>query len=249
MFDTHVTVVGTVTTAPEWRRVQKTGAIVTSFRVASHSRRFDRTKEQWIDGPSLRLRVHCWRRLAEGVSASVMVGDPVVVYGRISTRDWKTEQGEARVSYEIEADSIGHDLSRGQARFQRYKPEMTSVVEDPDTEGRVNGEVSENLHSTGAAPVYQRDESFDDFAFSDDFSLDVAPGESRGPTAGRADGGRPEPDDDRRDSGSDSGSEDDLDGEATDGEAMDGEATNGAATGPGGSSGRSSRRGRAPVPA
>ena len=42
MFDTPVTVVGNVLTAPEWRRTTITGTFVVTFKVASTSRRFDR---------------------------------------------------------------------------------------------------------------------------------------------------------------------------------------------------------------
>ena len=84
-----------------------------------------------------------WRRLAEGVAASVIVGDPVIVYGRIYTRDWKDENGNTRISYEMEAYSIGHDLARGRARFFRSKAVPgTSAVEDSEAEALVGGELS-----------------------------------------------------------------------------------------------------------
>ncbi len=50
MFDTYVTLVGNVLTAPEWRRTTNTGTLVASFRVASTARRFDRDNSRWVDG-------------------------------------------------------------------------------------------------------------------------------------------------------------------------------------------------------
>ena len=79
--------------------------------MASTARRLDRANGDWVDGNSLRVRVNCWRRLAEGVASSVMVGDPVVVVGRLYTRDWIDEDGQRRVMYEMEAVAVGHDLS------------------------------------------------------------------------------------------------------------------------------------------
>jgi single-strand DNA-binding protein len=144
MFDTHVTVVGTALNKPE-KKILKNDALVSTFRVASRARRFDREKEQWVDGPSFRVRVNCWRRLGEFVHSSIIAGDPVVVYGRIVTRDWKTDQGEVRLAYEVEADAVGHDLTRGQSTFQRWRPEpFGTVVEDADSEARVNGEPAES---------------------------------------------------------------------------------------------------------
>src|SRR5215831_11447042 len=140
MFDTYVTVVGTVLHQPDKRVTNTTNALVSTFRVATHPRRYDPKLAQWVDAPSLRIRVNCWRRLAEHVAACVATGDPVIVYGRISTREWKTETGETRVSYEMDADNVGHDLSRGMAQFTRARSGGTSVIEDEDTDSRVNGE-------------------------------------------------------------------------------------------------------------
>jgi single-strand DNA-binding protein len=143
MYDTTVTIVGNAITMPEWRRLEKTQVLVAHFKVASHSRRWDRVANRWIDGNSLRVRVNCWRRLAEGVSSSVKVGDPVVVCGRMYTRDWTTEDGQHRVAYELDAVAIGHDLSRGTGTFERTRLHLaTSAVEDRESDARINGEPS-----------------------------------------------------------------------------------------------------------
>ena len=144
MFDTYVTVVGTVLTTPEWRRTTTTNTLVANFKVASHSRKFDRDSGRWVDGDSLRVRVNCWRRLAEGVASSVMVGDPVLVTGRMYTRDWLADDGARRVSYELEAVAVGHDLARGRGSFTRNRPNTaTSAVEDAESDGRVAGAQTE----------------------------------------------------------------------------------------------------------
>lgn len=126
MFDTHVTVIGTAVTAPEWRRTNQSQTLVANFKVASTARRLDRESGRWVDGNSLRLRVNCWRRLAEGVVTSVMVGDPVIVSGRLHTRDWTDDAGSHRTHYELEAVAVGHDLSRGRGRFLRNRPVATT---------------------------------------------------------------------------------------------------------------------------
>jgi single-strand DNA-binding protein len=143
MFETNIVVIGNVLTAPEWRRTANTGALVATFRVASTARKMDRESGRWIDGDSLRLRVSCWRKLAEGVSASIAVGDPVVVMGRIFTRDWTDGDGNARVSYEMEAVAVGHDLSRGKAKFFRTRPTATDAATGPEADAVVRGEAAE----------------------------------------------------------------------------------------------------------
>jgi hypothetical protein len=77
VFDTNIVIVGNVLTPPEWRHTTKTNTLVANFRVASTSRRFDKDNNRWVDGETLRVRVTCWRRLAENVGASIAAGDPV----------------------------------------------------------------------------------------------------------------------------------------------------------------------------
>ncbi|MEH1167475.1 single-stranded DNA-binding protein [Micromonospora sp. CPCC 205539] len=166
MFDTYVTIVGNVLTTPEWRRTTQSGTLVANFKVASTARRLDRGSGRWVDGNSLRVRVNCWRKLAEGVAASVMVGDPVVVCGRLYTRDWTDDAGNHRSLYELEAVAVGHDLSRGRARFMRTRPSTTtSTVEDAEAESRVHGEPTEPVPA-GEAPAL-----LDDRPLDDDFEL------------------------------------------------------------------------------
>jgi len=164
MFDTYVTIVGNVLTAPEWRRTTQSNTLVANFKVASTARRLDRETGRWVDGNSLRVRVNCWRKLAEGVASSVMVGDPVVVVGRMYTRDWTDGEGNHRTMYELEAVAVGHDLSRGRGRFVRNRPSMaTSEVEDSESEQRVHGETVEPVPASDV-PVRRGDNDhlFDD---------------------------------------------------------------------------------------
>ncbi|MDG4756410.1 single-stranded DNA-binding protein [Micromonospora sp. WMMD710] len=170
MFDTYVTIVGNVLTTPEWRRTTQSNTLVANFKVASTARRLDRDSGRWVDGNSLRVRVNCWRKLAEGVAASVMIGDPVVVCGRLYTRDWTDDAGNHRTVYELEAVAVGHDLSRGRARFLRNRPSVTtSTVEDAEAESRVHGEPTEPVPA-GQAPVLPDDRPLDDDFEPSDFA-------------------------------------------------------------------------------
>ncbi|MFF5201740.1 single-stranded DNA-binding protein [Micromonospora parva] len=176
MFDTYVTIVGNVLTTPEWRRTTQSNTLVANFKVASTARRLDRDSGRWVDGNSLRVRVNCWRKLAEGVAASVMVGDPVVVCGRLYTRDWTDDAGNHRTLYELEAVAVGHDLSRGRARFLRNRPSVTtSTVEDAEADSRVHGEPTEPVPA-GQAPALPDDRPLDDdFELPDYAELRTSP--------------------------------------------------------------------------
>ncbi|MEV6299779.1 single-stranded DNA-binding protein [Actinoplanes sp. NPDC051861] len=153
MFDTNIVIVGNVLTTPEWRRTSNSNHLVANFRIASTARRMDRESGKWVDGNCLRVRVTAWRKLAEGVASSVGIGDPVIVYGRLFTRDWTDDEKRPRVAYEMEAYSIGHDLGRGRARFFRNKPAGSlSVVEGVEEDTVVRGETTESV-SDAESPV------------------------------------------------------------------------------------------------
>jgi single-strand DNA-binding protein len=144
MFDTPITMVGNVLTAPQWRRTAQTGTFMVTFRVAATSRKFVKEQNAWVDGDSLRVRVTCWRRLAENVSVSVQLGDPVIVHGRLYTRDWVDDEGHRRTSFELEALAVGFDLARGVGKFARRKlAGGTDMIEGTDVDARVGGELTE----------------------------------------------------------------------------------------------------------
>jgi single-strand DNA-binding protein len=108
---------GLVATTPR-HLVTQDGLPITSFRLASSQRRFDRAQNKWIDGETNWFTVTGFRQLAINASTSVSKGDRIVVAGKLRVRDW--DNGErAGTSVEIEADSIGHDLSWGSAKFTR----------------------------------------------------------------------------------------------------------------------------------
>ncbi|WP_234010767.1 single-stranded DNA-binding protein [Streptomyces sp. SPB074] len=111
-----VTVVGNVATDPAFRETR--GGAMARFRLAATARRWDRGEGRWIDGHTNFFTVLAWRHLADNVSSSVAIGDPVVVHGRLRMREEEYD-GQRRVSAEIDAISVGHDLTRGTSAFRR----------------------------------------------------------------------------------------------------------------------------------
>ncbi|MFI6849385.1 single-stranded DNA-binding protein [Kitasatospora sp. NBC_00085] len=110
-----MTVIGNVATEVTYTQTAA-GVPVANFRLASTERRYDRQKEGWVDGETQWVTVTAWRALAGHLIGSLSKGDPVVVSGRLRVREWT--DGEARRSrVEIDARSVGHDLSRGTAAF------------------------------------------------------------------------------------------------------------------------------------
>jgi single-strand DNA-binding protein len=127
--ETKVTVVGRVCTEISTRTTGD-GATVATFSVATNERRYDRSTDSWIDRETLFLRVTCWRRLAEGVAASLGKGDPVVVAGRLVARKFEAD-GQPRTATEIEASSVGPDLTLCTAVIRRGQRQGGGVEVQP----------------------------------------------------------------------------------------------------------------------
>jgi single-strand DNA-binding protein len=127
MHDAQVNLAGYVATEPKFRKVAGDTSS-TKLRVAYTSRRRDRETGEWTDGPTSFVNIQCWRTLADNVAMSVRKGEPVLVMGRLQVRRFEDAEGNPRTAVEIEATSVGHDLTRGVAKFARTK--WASTVDD-----------------------------------------------------------------------------------------------------------------------
>jgi single-strand DNA-binding protein len=121
MNEAHISLTGYVASQPRLRPVRD-GVQVVSMRVAWTPRRLDRATGEWADGSTSYVTVTCWRKLAENVGLCLRKGDPVVVKGRLSVRTYDDKEGVTRTQVEVDATSVGHDLCRGVAHFQRTRP-------------------------------------------------------------------------------------------------------------------------------
>ena len=134
MNDIAMTVIGNVVNDVEIRFTPSREPVA-KFRVAASTRRYDRVHERWVDGDTHYLSVSCWRGLAHNIVQSVKKGMPVIVVGRLRSRQVEREVGETRyltTFHDIEASAVGPDLSRGIADFERIR--RTSVTESEERE-------------------------------------------------------------------------------------------------------------------
>ena len=143
MIEASVTLLGNLVDDPDIRCTQS-GTFVCSLRLASTSRRFDRSQNRWIDGHTIFVTVTCWRQLAENVSASLHKGDKALVIGRLRQRSFETQDGTRRVVYEVDADVVAVDLARQSADVRRA---VRSIGDGADGDGRTAG--SESLVTCG----------------------------------------------------------------------------------------------------
>jgi single-strand DNA-binding protein len=127
LHDAQVHLAGYVATEPRFKKVAGDTSSA-KLRVAYTSRRRDKETGEWTDGPTSFVSVQCWRTLAENVQISVRKGEPVLVMGRLQVRRFEDAQGTPRTAVEIEATSIGHDLTRGVAKFSRTRWPAAAVA-------------------------------------------------------------------------------------------------------------------------
>jgi len=143
MFETPITVTGRVVTDVT-TRTTATGTKMATFRIACQERRYDREREEWVDGDRMYVGVTGWNQLAEGVTA-LEKGDRVVVNGRLKVREYTTEDGATRASPEISATSIGPDLAWHSVVINRHRwgaAEQLSLVPADSQPGSPGKEVT-----------------------------------------------------------------------------------------------------------
>jgi len=118
--DANIDLAGFVASEPSFKRLP-TGTSTAKLRVAYTERRLNRETGEWGDGPTSFVTVLCWRTLADNVAVCLRKGEPVLVRGRLRVREYQDKEGASRTVTEVDASSVGHDLSRGVAHFSRTR--------------------------------------------------------------------------------------------------------------------------------
>ncbi|CAM5315428.1 putative Single-stranded DNA-binding protein 1 [Streptomyces afghaniensis 772] len=130
MNETMVCAVGRVATQPVYREMASGPSA--RFRLAVTARYWDREKNMWTDGHTNFFTVWANRQLATNTAASLTVGEPVIVQGRLKVRT-DVREGQSWTSADIDAVAIGHDLAWGTSAFRRGgKPEAAPAPAQPE---------------------------------------------------------------------------------------------------------------------
>jgi single-strand DNA-binding protein len=172
----YITVDGVVGTDP--KRSVWNGNPIISFRFVTKERRYDRARGNWVDGHSSWMSVTCFRALAKNVDESVCKGDRLIVHGRVRVKDYIAENGAQRTTVDLEADSVGHNLLFGTARFR-----PTKTVENVDEQIRAQADELmreladqplEDVETLIAQRVAHADDDPDEYGHPDDPDEDLA---------------------------------------------------------------------------
>lgn len=119
MNETYVTIRGRLVADPTVRTT-RTGAPMTTFRIASSVRR-PVTGEPgvWEDAETSFYDVATYKALAANAAVSLRKGHPVSVHGRQHVKSWQKDDGSTWWGIEVIADAVGHDLAYGTTAFSR----------------------------------------------------------------------------------------------------------------------------------
>ena len=134
---------GFVATVPN-HIVTAEGLPITTFRLAATRRKFNRTTKSWENGETNWFTVTAFRQLAMNIAASIDKGDPVLVSGRLTVREWENEARSGTVA-EIDADAVGHDLCWGSSEFSR-------TIKRANTDTSMPENVAEQTADWSSAP-------------------------------------------------------------------------------------------------
>lgn len=124
-----ITIRGIVATDPR-HLVTGTGLAITSLRLASPSRRWDRSTASWTNGDTNWFTVTAFRSLASNLHKSLHKGDRVIVTGRLRIRNWERED-RSGMTVEIDADAVGHDLAWGCGTWMRVPRHVADETAPP----------------------------------------------------------------------------------------------------------------------
>jgi single-strand DNA-binding protein len=166
MNETRITVHGNVVSEPVERQ-GRNGSVFTTFRIATTPYR--RTADgRYLDGDTSFYSVIAFNALAANAASALRKGHPVIVEGNVAIKQYVGSDGQPRLSPEIDADHIGHDLSWGRATFERVSraaalgPDRTA---DPDVQATLRA-----LSDGGADGASQRPAHVDaDGVVDDDY--------------------------------------------------------------------------------
>lgn len=143
MSDT-ITLTGIVATPPK-HIVTSEQLQITSFRLASTQRRFDRSEQKWVDADTNWYTVTAFRQLAANAVGSILKGQRVLVTGRLRIRDWQSGE-KTGTTIEVDADALGHDLTFGTSAFTRT-PQASAAPDTAET-----AEAAESIPESPEAP-------------------------------------------------------------------------------------------------
>lgn len=112
------TLIGNATADAELRYTQN-GKPVASLTIAVSDRKFDKSRNEYVDGDTWFARCTIWGEMAEHAAATITKGTRVIGFGRIGQREYEDRDGNKRSSVEVTLDEVGPSLRYATAQVTR----------------------------------------------------------------------------------------------------------------------------------
>ncbi len=176
MNEIWTTVVGNIAGNITKRRLTD-GTELASFRVASNERRLDKTSGTWLTSGTSYVSVTAWRRLGLNVMATFVKGDPVVVYGRLSTREYEDKEGNLRTDVGIDAQSVGPDLSWCTAALTRSSARSNTLGTERASDAAQSDAAADSGFEGGELLPGARDEGSEEVSAMNGHLVSAVPGD------------------------------------------------------------------------
>ena len=124
-----ITIHGRLTAGPDLKQTQS-GVSVCNFTVA-----VDRSTSKSKDKITDFFTVVCWRGLADMVSKHFTKGKEILVTGEMQSRKWQDNDGNNRISWEIQANTIdfcGNKTSNTATNENLLQSNFEAIEDDSD---------------------------------------------------------------------------------------------------------------------
>ena len=144
MNDTIVTIRGWVGGVPRHYDPEGNEAMpVTFLNVGVTPRYYSRVHSEYKEGVTTWYSVRCYGRLAKNAAGCLSKGTPVLVRGRLSQREWVDASGVVHSSFDVNADSIGVEISTGVANYVKVLKNPPGDMRDDRWRTEPKGEGAE----------------------------------------------------------------------------------------------------------
>ena len=169
MRDIQTIIMGNATADPT-AHTQEDGSVTAKLRVAVTGRYFNASQQDYSDRKTEFLTVFVRRQAARNVLLSVRKGQPLIISGRLHTSEWTGEDGAPRFTLNLQAESVGHDLTYGTAAFRRPLRGGDTPDIDPytgvmvDLKGGPTKDAEEAGDRTGVDPLTEEESSTEELA-------------------------------------------------------------------------------------
>jgi single stranded DNA-binding protein (ssb) len=125
-----------LTRDPELRYIPS-GSAVTSFTIAVNRMYTTQTGEKKKE--TCFIRVVVWGKTAETCGEYLSKGSPVMVEGRLQSRNWVGQDGQKRNTIEVVANNVQFLRTKAQAQEAAQQQQQTGMPEEDADQSAVSG--------------------------------------------------------------------------------------------------------------